>query len=169
MKTTQFETLAKLRAVIGYLGEREQYAWWQSAFFASGSKAFLAPVFVRTQFLAQFTGVTRAAALIHDERIGIGQVYHLFRLPEDVEQGIHRLLCELTMRDRISTLITGKDNALRFLREEAESNGRPSIGPTRIGAVKDLRRRRFWAMVAGCYLCGFDSDQEVYPYFADTV
>ena len=83
------EHVASLRTVVGYLGEREQYAWWQCSFFGPGSKTFLAPVFGRTQVLAQAPGHARRP-LIHDERIGVGEVYHLFRLPEDMEQGIHR-------------------------------------------------------------------------------
>jgi len=86
------EFLATLRATIGYLGEREQFAWWQSSFFDQGSSAFLTPVFARTHVLAQVAGVTRAAALVHDKWIGVGDAYHLFRMPEDVEQAIHRAL-----------------------------------------------------------------------------
>ncbi len=59
MESLQLEYLAKLRVVIGYLGERDQFAWWQSAFFSAGSQAFLAPIFARTQFLAQCSGVTQ--------------------------------------------------------------------------------------------------------------
>ena len=94
MDADHLVTLATLRILVGYLGEREQFGWWQSAFFAPGSQAFLAPLFARTQLLAQCNGVTRAACLIHDERIGVGHVYHLFRLPEDMEQGLHGILNE---------------------------------------------------------------------------
>ena len=52
-----------LRTVVGYLGEREQYAWWQSSFFGPGSKTFLAPVFGRTQVLAQCAGVTHGGGV----------------------------------------------------------------------------------------------------------
>jgi hypothetical protein len=48
MDVTLFETLAKLRAAAGYLGERDQAGWWPSAFLATTSPAFLAPVFART-------------------------------------------------------------------------------------------------------------------------
>src|SRR5215212_10212064 len=66
MNATQLEALTTLRTVVGYLGERDQFAWWQSSFFAPTSRAFLAPVFGRTQALAQYAGVSRAAALVHD-------------------------------------------------------------------------------------------------------
>jgi hypothetical protein len=92
MNVGPIESLAALRTLVGFLGEREQFAWWPSAFFAPGSQAFLLPLFARTRLLAQCNGVTQAAALVHDDRIGVGQVYHLFRLPEDMEQAIHRFL-----------------------------------------------------------------------------
>ena len=92
MEVVESADLAKMRAVVGYLGERNQSGWWQSSFFAPGSQAFLAPVFGRTRLLAQCTGVAQAAAVVHDERIGVGDVYHLFRLPEDIEQALHRAL-----------------------------------------------------------------------------
>ena len=90
MQSTELTSLATLRLLVGFLGEKDHFAWWQSSFFAPGSNAFLAPVFPRTQLLAQYEGVTRAASLQHDDRIGVGDVCHLFRLPEDVEQGLHR-------------------------------------------------------------------------------
>jgi hypothetical protein len=45
MESPLLDYLAKLRVVIGYLGEREQFGWWQSLFFSASSQAFLVPVF----------------------------------------------------------------------------------------------------------------------------
>jgi len=73
MEVELIETLVKFRLAIGYLGEREQFGWWQSSFFTQGSDAFLTPIFGRTKALAQCNGVTQAAAIIHDERIGTGK------------------------------------------------------------------------------------------------
>jgi hypothetical protein len=36
--------------------------------------------------------VKEAAARVHDEYIGVGKVYHLFRLPEHIEQALHSSL-----------------------------------------------------------------------------
>jgi hypothetical protein len=168
MDVTQLDHLATLRAVVGYLGEREQHAWWQSSFFSPASQAFLAPVFGRTQILAQLNGVTRAAAIVHDERIGIGQVYHLFRLPEDVEQGIHRVLHSLELCEQIAALVSSKESAMAYLRQEAaDSTAEESVGPIHIGDVHDLRAPSFWLNVIANYDHGFDHGTEVYPYFAE--
>jgi hypothetical protein len=169
MKTILYEGLALLRTAIGYLGEREQYAWWQSSFFNPASRAFLTPVFARTQLLAQYAGVTQAATIVHDERIGVGHVYHLFRLPEDLEQRMHRLLHDPAIGERTTTLVANKDAALAFLSQQAEYGGSTSIGPTRIGPTKDLLSARSWSMAASCYLDGFNLNHEIYPYFTDAV
>ena len=65
--------LARLRLLVGYLGEQHQYHWWPSAFFTPSSMAFLAPMFGKTAFIAQYQGVKAAASRIHDEHIGLGK------------------------------------------------------------------------------------------------
>lgn len=80
MQAADFEQIAAIRAAVGYLGEKDQAGWWSSSFFASTGSAFLSPIFPRTQVVAQCQGVSGAASKIHDERIGVGNVYHLFRL-----------------------------------------------------------------------------------------
>jgi hypothetical protein len=167
MEITPFETLATLRAAIGYLGEREQFSWWQSSFFSAGSQAFLAPVFGRTQVVAQCTGVTRAAGLVHDERIGVGQVFHLFRLPEDVEQGIHRALQNPAVARRITAVVEQKDVALDYLRAEGGSLPSRDVGPVRVGQQHDLHDSQRWRAVAAQYGHAFEAGVEVYPYFTD--
>ena len=160
--------LATLRILVGYLGECEHFAWWQSAFFASGSQAFLAPLFARTQLLAQCNGVTRAAGLIHDERIGVGHVYHLFRLPEDMEQGLHGVLNDDEACGHIETRLANRETALASLRELAGRQEIASMGPTRVGATSNLRSMDAWTVAAAHYLHAFEHGSQVYPYFADS-
>src|SRR5690606_29001044 len=79
-------TITELRVLIVYLGEKGQANWWGSEFFSATATAFLAPIFNRSLFLAQYQGATAAAAKVHDEAIGVGRIYHLFRLPIGLEQ-----------------------------------------------------------------------------------
>ena len=169
MMTVELETLATLRAVVGFLGEQDQFAWWRSSFFGSDAGAFLVPVFGRTQVLAQCSGVTQAAAQTHDDRIGVGHVYHLFRLPEDIEQGINRVLRDSTVCRQVAEATASRDSALDYLRQHqtALPNHGAGVGPTRVGATQELRNVKRWALVAAQYLHGFDQSTEVYPYFAD--
>jgi hypothetical protein len=165
----ELQTIAELRAIVGYLGEKEQHGWWQSSFFTSGSDAFLSPIFGRTQILAQCNGVTQAATLVHDERIGVGYVYHLFRLPEDMEQGIHQVLHDPDLGRRISSLTANKQAALEGLRIHSVASDCPGIGPIRVGDVAALRDPQAWRMVAGFYLFSFENGLQIFPYFTDFV
>jgi len=167
MDVTQLDHLATLRAVVGYLGEQEQHAWWQSSFFAPGSQAFLAPLFGRTQVLAQINGVTCAASVIHDEHIGVGNVYHLFRLPENIEQGIHHALHNPKLCEQIATLVASKESAIEYLRQEAGSLTGKGVGPIHIGDTHALRDPGHWSIAAAHYVHGFDHEVEIYPYFAE--
>tara|TARA_B100000686_G_scaffold343118_1_gene423375 strand:- start:618 stop:986 length:369 start_codon:yes stop_codon:yes gene_type:complete len=86
---TILSQIGRLRVIVGYLGEKDQHNWWGCSFFSAISSSFLDPVFPRTAFLARCHGVKAKATRLHDERIGVGKVYHLFRLPEHTEQKLH--------------------------------------------------------------------------------
>lgn len=167
MDATQPGDLAVLRAVVGYLGEKNQYNWWPSSFCAPTSHAFLTPVFARTPVLAQCTGVTTAAAVVHDRLIGIGRVYHLFRLPEDLEQAIHRALYDPDLCTRIVTLTSNKDTALAHLRAASATTVAPAVGPALIGDVVTLRSADAWSAATAHYLQAFAQNAQIYPYFVD--
>lgn len=167
MEVDLIEILAKHRMVVGYLGEKDQFGWWQSSFFTQGSQAFLSPLFWRTQTLAQCTGVTRAAALVHDERIGVGHVYHLFRLPEEIEQGIHQAMHDLTLTQELQKMVTKPETALNVLRKSATIKHSSAVGPIRVGNIEALHDIKTWQTVASAYLFAFEQGTLVCPYFAD--
>ena len=164
MDTNLPKAIANLRLLVGFLGEKDQFTWWRSSFFTSSSSAFLSPLFHRTQLLAQCNGVTRAAALVHDDRIGVGHVYHLFRLPEDLEQGIHQALQELESGYKIPK---AAEQGLEHLRESALQVNKTGTGPVRVGAISDLYSIDAWKQVAGQYWNAFQEAREIFPYFAD--
>jgi hypothetical protein len=165
MEVEFVEKLAKLRLAIGYLGEREQFGWWQSSFFTQGSNAFLSPLFGRTQILAQCNGVTRAAAIVHDERIGVGHVYHLFRLPEEIEQSIHQSLHAPALGQALQKIIAKPETALEYLRKSAGTKQPTEVGPIRIGNTTALHDIGVWQTVAFAYLFSFEHDAQTFPYF----
>jgi len=158
--------ITKLRLCVGYLGEKDQFGWWQSSFFTKGSNAFLSPLFSRTQALAQCTGVTRAAALIHDESIGVGHVYHLFRLPEDMEQGIHEALQDGGVEKVVQSIIT-PDSALEHLKRSEPEQKPSGEGPIRVGKISEMQNRDYWKIVAGYYWYAFQENQQIFPYFSN--
>jgi hypothetical protein len=166
MNGTEYESLAALRLVVGLLGEQKEPKWWPSNFFGAGSTAFLAPMFARTLLLAQYHGVLQAAARIHDEHIGVGRVYHLFRLPEDIEYGIHAAL--QNGRPASVPVLLDRAVALDRLRQVAAgATGGLGEGPVRVGYAPALRTPASWPLVAAHYALAFDRGVRVYPYFAE--
>ena len=159
------EQLIRLRTIIGYLGEKEQYNWWPSSFYSPSSKAFLEPVFSRTQALARSTGVSRAASRVHDEYIGVGAVYHLFRLPERLE---HRIVAHLQHEENQSEVPLDREDALAWLKEYATETPVTTMGPVRVGNIEQLEDEEIWREVAALYLYAFEMDTRIYPYFRDT-
>lgn len=160
------ESVAALRMAVGFLGEQAQAAWWQSAFLGASSKAFLSPVFPKTTVLAQCRGVTHAAASVHDERIGVGSVFHLFRLPEDIEQAVQRLLEQQEPAQRVSAVVKDKESALASLKALAASKQPPGSGPVRVGRAADVNKPDLWRVVAAHYAAGFQTSSEVFPFFS---
>lgn len=156
-----------MRTVVAYLGERDLNGWWQSSFFGTGSKAFLSPVFSRTETLAQYHGASAAAARIHDERIGVGEVFHLFRLPEYLEQEIHQALTSSGFVKTITDHLGSADTAMKSLKDVACPVTQDTVGPVRVGGLDALREDSGWAVVAGHYAEAFDKGMQVYPYFSD--
>jgi len=158
------EQLIRLRTIIGYLGEKEQYNWWPSSFYSPSSEAFLEPVFNRTQALARLTGVSRAASRVHDEYIGIGAVYHLFRLPESLE---HRIVAHRQHEENESKVLMGQEAALAWMREYAVEISDTPVGPIRVDSIGLLKNEKIWREVAALYLYAFEMDIRIYPYFRD--
>lgn len=130
------QTIAELRVLVGYLGE-QQPAWWPSQFFSPTAAAFLGPVFARSTLLAQYQGVTAAAARKHEEHIGEGKTFHLYRLPEVFEQSAAGVLSDKAFEARVRTLVASRDKALGRLAELAGGPVNASEGPVVIGDLTD--------------------------------
>jgi len=164
MTSEQIIQLALLRVAVGLLGEQSR--WWSSTFCGANARAFLDPIFPRTQVLAQFHGVSAAAGAIHDERIGVGNAFHLFRLPKDLEQEIHSLAGGLAV-GAIADAMRGADSATQFIRQSAASVCKDAVGPVKVGEISALREASSWRDVAARYLGAFEGCRETFPFFAD--
>jgi hypothetical protein len=153
----------KLRTLVGFLGERQQSDWWSSSFFGPASKGFITPIFGKDHHSAQLIGVTEAARRVHDALIGVGQVFHLFRLPEIMEQDLHAGL-------RNSTNIPGtgsSDEALAELRALSLQEVAASPGPVRLGPIVMLQGNEWSGPVAAHYAAAFSAGIQSFPYFSD--
>lgn len=157
-------TIAELRLLVGYLGEQAP-SWWTSKFFSSNAAAFLRPVFERSMPLAQYQGVTAAAARVHDEHIGVGRSFHLFRLPEIYEQSALGAFAEPSFTVGVQDWLADPDQALSQL----EILARPmtaSEGPVVLGDFSEGLSDTLPAL-AGVYLDAFRKGIRTFPYLRE--
>jgi len=161
-------TALRLRLLIGFLGEKRQAGWWQSDFWSPSASVFLSPIFPRTLFLAQCEGSAAAARAIHDERIGTGHVYHLFRLPEAIEQMIHQSLQQPQVAESLGPMLADRAAAEKFLVENfAGGDDSKPVGPTLIGNVSQLSTPKTFQKIAAAYLSGLRREVLVLPYLKE--
>ena len=156
--------IAKLRICVAFLGEKEQQNWWSSSFLSQSGEAFLSPVFPKTSLLSRVTGASMAAQIVHDEYIGVGDVYHLYRLPENLEQNIAQLL----IKDHtVSQIIESPESAIAYLEGLVDGNASPAVGPLLLDQ-NDIDQNVIDQM-ASAYLAGFKNSEAVYPYYRSKV
>lgn len=155
--------ILQMRLLVGFLGERAQFSWWPTAFYEASSRLFLEPVFSKTSRLAQYHGVLEAARRLHDEHLSVGS-YHLFRLPEEVEQDLHTILQSSVGEELASRAPQSKEAALDALKRLAATSTNSSMGPTAVGKIIDLDSPQVLKAIAGSYLTAFSQNDRTYPY-----
>ncbi len=160
-----FAHLAQLRLLVGYLGEKDQSAWWDCRFLCTNGLRFLEINFPRTVLAAAITSVTAAARRLHDERIGKANVYHLFRLPAALEEGVHKSLPAGAPDDWVA-VVADKDIAMQRLAEMAGETVDAPVGPVQVGTTKTLTTKSAVGELARHYLDAFTHDKVVLPYFS---
>ena len=164
MKISIISDILVLRVLVGYLGEKSQFNWWPTTFFGPSSNLFLSPVFPRTTLLSQYHGILEAARRLHDERIGVGHVFHLFRLSEDYEHELHSLLSDGSFPMPMDSLVN-KDSALAGLQKIADGDTSSSEGPVKLGTADEITTPHALRDIARSYSAAFTQGVRCYPYF----
>jgi hypothetical protein len=155
--------ILELRLLVGFLGERAQFNWWPTSFFEHSSRLFLEPVFARTPLIAQYHGVLEAARRFHDEHLSAG-AFHLFRLPEEMEEDLHALV-RACQKATSPPSPSDKNSALDALKAMASTFPKEVVGPLTIGSVHDVTAVAKLGEIAAIYSAAFDSDRQAFPYF----
>lgn len=156
-------TLLHMRLLVGFLGERAQFSWWQTAFYEPSSRLFLEPAFLKTYRLAQYHGVVEAARRLHDEHLNVG-AYHLFRMPEEVEQDLHASVQSCAGDELSGHPPKNKEAAMDSLKRLADMKTAAGVGPTAVGNIRELDSGDVLKSIAGAYLSAFSQDTKTYPY-----
>ena len=160
------EDLTLLRTLVSFLGESPQFAWWDTNFLSKTGLQFLAIPFPRTAVAAGCVSVSEAAKRLHDERIGKGGVFHLFRLPSAFEERVHRHLLNVQGDELLAAIETG-EKALSKLKEFAESDGNMPEGPIHLGNTDKILTEHAVSELAMHYHDAFSKGVMTFPYFTE--
>jgi hypothetical protein len=156
-------TILHLRLLVGFLGERAQHGWWPTSFFGDYSIRSLEFVAPKTATLAQYHGAVEAARRLHDEHLSVGS-YHLFRLPEEVEQDLHALVQSAQAAAVIRELPKDKETALSCLAKLANPGVAVAEGPVSVGTVSALGEPETAKAMASVYVKALSANVKAYPY-----
>jgi hypothetical protein len=171
MVTQNSTTLLDLRILILVLGEAHHAGWWRSQFLSPVGLSYLGRLYPRSSFAAAVRSATRAARAVHDTSIGIGNVYHLFRLPSSLEWQMDEALREGEAESwaRFVPLLGQAEKLLDELRRLGElgATAKPATGPLRLGAMRNVGQPGWTAQLALVYYTAFRHGLKVFPYFED--
>lgn len=164
MQASAAPLLAEIRFLVGFLGEKTQSSWWGSNFMASSSEAFLAPVFSRTTMLAKYHGVCEAAMLVHDEHIGLGANYHLYRMPESAERAAAKAVTDTDFQQHINDVLGSSEAVQKRLGELAATDIEKVQGPVVLGNYADAELNQQLRQSASHYSRAFKEGYECFPF-----
>lgn len=162
-RTQMLEQIINVRYLVGYLGEKSQNSWWQSSFYDTSSIRFLEPVFSRTASLAQYHGAVEAARRFHDENLSVGS-FHIFRLPEEIEQDLHEMVQARLLELFDPDLIVDQAAALNALSKVSNGTADGAVGPVLVGKIDELRTSALLDKVGAIYRMALSSDTQALPY-----
>ena len=131
------------------------------------AQAFLNPIFGSKTRMAQYHGVTEAACRVHDEKIGVGRVFHLYRLPETIEQRISDAFQEGSLPEDVTRCFDSTEAAESVLAGLAKGSAAVRSGPVRLGGADMINSPDGVALLAATYRAAFRTDIKCYPYFTD--
>ena len=160
-----FDSLVRLRILIGFLGQKNQLAWWDCSFMDPTGIQFLETTFPRSARSAALRSVSEAACRVHDQALGRIGSFHLFRLPIAIEDRLEEAATAIA--DSLDAdLISSREAALAALHPLAEATIKAPVGPVQIGVERKILSRTSISELAAHYSSAFESGIQCFPYFA---
>jgi hypothetical protein len=167
MPSEQIVSLLQLRVLVLALGEAPNAGWWKSQFLTPTGLSYLSRLYPRSSFAAAVRSAGEAARFVHDSTIGVGQVFHLFRLPLDEERRLESGLQEggPGLEAELAPLLPRRDQLMTQLERMAGGQMADAVaGPQDVGKLRDWRAGRLVPQVAALYYSAFKNNVRVYPY-----
>lgn len=161
------QKIVTLRILVGFLGEKRQANWWDCGFLDATGTRFLKPTFPRTFLSAAVRSTTEAARLVHDSRIGRVGIFHLFRLPVEIENQLESRVPEIAFAT-MSGMGLSRDSALEELGRFSKSRLVAPLGPVQIGIPEKILTPTSIYELAAHYHSALMKGSQCFPYFAPT-
>jgi hypothetical protein len=162
MRSTHLPLIAKVRFLVGALGERA--GWWPTQFTSDTSRRPLEALFPMTFARAALESVTEAAFQTYGTRLD-PHAFHLFHLPIHLEDRLATWLAK--PETDLAWPPDGKELILREIAVIADGSDPTPEGPQRLGGPVELNRDVAMKRIAAAYLHAARGDYRVIPYFQD--
>lgn len=164
MTIESIQNICETRMLVGYLGEKQQATWWGSSFLSSSSKAFLAPIYPNSIAMAQYSGVCQAASIVHDEHIGVGRHYHLYRLPDSLERSLLKCVQDNKFSECLAQFLSSQETAINRLKELGADHADKEEGPVAVGDYSDEKLDMLIKKARAHYLAAIQQEYKTFPY-----
>lgn len=164
MNLNLVQSICETRMLVGFLGEKDKASWWASSFLSPSSRAFLAPIFPNSIFTAQYSGICQAASLVHDEHIGIGKHYHLYRLPDSIERSLLKCIQNNEFAESVERSLSTQETAINRLLGLGSSDIQKSEGPIAIGDYSDDKLDVQLRTCRAHYISAIQEGYKTFPY-----
>lgn len=151
--------LSSLRWLVGFLGSKKQFGWWDCSFLDETGIRFLSTTFPRSARSAAIQATADAAQRLHDQSLGKVGSYHLFRFPIIIEDRLSDAPIEVQA-------IVEKDAALAALAKVADASINAPSGPVQIGVEKKILTPTSMSELAAHYHSAFRQGIRCFPYFS---
>lgn len=165
------EKCLHLRILVAGLGEGHHCKWWRSTFLSSTGVSFLERITPRSNFATAVRSAAHSAQLVHDSSIGKGQVYHLFRLPNDWEFEVEETLQTRAgeYENLYKPLLNNRPELMQMLSTYTGGISPTNVisGETRGPMLVSFHNGDLTKHLAALYLLAFRQENQVFPYFAD--
>jgi len=154
-----YNILAQLRLSVLASGEALPGKFWDSDGLRKTGQTDLLMVFPRTSLVAASSHAAKLAQAHHDAVTRASGIYHLFRLPPDIEASIHHELLTTISNDRdVQAKLWSELEDLPKLDVPAAE------GPVNLGEIK-LTSAKGISKIAHVYKAAFDVGLSTVPYF----
>ncbi len=151
-----------LRMQVAFAGETGQLGWWPSQSLSTDAAQLWESVFGVATPAVALNLSSQIACQIHDKWLS-GMDYHLFRLPEGLEEALYTAALHLPTADATALLA----ERATLLTAPAPSDTIPAAGPLHLGTCAELLDGRAISRLHHAYAVALKARQAVFPYFTE--